>query len=255
MKKAAKSGAIEGFTLNPKRMEEKQCDVCARTKATRQPIASAWSTPHCANFGDHIHMDLWGPAKVQTINHQRYTSTMIDDTTSWLEEPLMRSKDEAFGTYVVYEARLQTQYGIKVKEVRSDCGGEFTSQDFLDHLTQQGTIQRLTVHDTPQHNGLAERTHGTIFNMVRSMLISSGLPHNLWGEAHQHAVWLFNRTPHARVDFRTPYEMCFKSPPDLSAVRPFGSICYVKRDAGKLSTRAEECHWLGFDSTLNGVRV
>ncbi|KIP03168.1 hypothetical protein PHLGIDRAFT_78019 [Phlebiopsis gigantea 11061_1 CR5-6] len=256
LKRMLKDSDGYGLSVDPARMEETECDVCPRAKATRQPIASHRSSPRAADFGDRIHMDVWGPAPVQTINHARYALTMIDDATRWLESPLMRTKDEALAKYVRFEARLRTQYGITVKAVQSDRGGEFTGQDFTDHLTSQGTEQRLTVHDTPQHNGVAERSHLTTLNRVRALLISSGLPRMLWGEAHRHAVWIYNRAPHSSLDFKSPFELRFKSPPDLSDLHPFGSICYVRlEDAGKLGPRAVECRWLGYDPTSNGHRV
>lgn len=109
---------------------------------------------------------------------------MLDDATRWLEEPLLRTKDEAFAKYVSYEARLFTHNNVAIKSVHSDRGGEFTGHEFLAHLSRTGTIQKLTVHDTPEHNGAAERVHQTIFNIVRCLLISSGLPRFLWGKAH-----------------------------------------------------------------------
>lgn len=203
-----------------------------------------------------MHMDVWGPAPIRTVQHARYALVILDDATRWLEEPLLRTKDEAFAKYVGYEARLYTQHGVRIKAVHSDRGGEFIGRDFVDHLTRQGTVQKLTVHDTPEHNGAAERTHQTIFNVVRALLLSAGLPSTLWGEALQHAVWLYNRTPRAALGLRTPYEARFGAQPDLSDLKPFGAVCFVKlKDAGKLSAKAVECRFLGFDSTSNGLRV
>ena len=256
LKKMIKDGAIQGLTLDPNRLDEQECTVCMRAKAVRKPIASQRSSERAENFGDLLHMDVWGPAPVQTVNHCRYSLVILDDATRWLEAPLLHSKDEAFAKYVGYEARVYNQHGTTIKVVHSDRGGEFTGQDFRDHLARQGTVQRLTVHDTPEHNGAAERTHGTLLNIIRSLLISSGLPRTMWGEAMQHAVWLYNRTPHAGIAFRTPYELRFGKPADLTGLHPFGSVCFVKdQDASKLGSRAVECRWLGFDPTSNGYRV
>lgn len=255
IKKMVRNGSIAGFDVDLN-SGEPECDVCLRAKAVRAPVASKRSNPRASEFGAVMHMDVWGPAPVQTIHHSLYTCTFLDDATLWLEEPLLRTKDELFPKYVGYEARLFTQHGVKIKVVHSDRGGEFLGNDFTAHLERQGTIRKLTVHNTPEHNGDAERSHLTMSNMRRCMLISSGLPRWLWGEAHQHAVWLWNRTPHAAIGFKTPYEVRFGKRPDLSGLKPFGSICYVKRDDGdKLGARAEEARWLGFDSTSNGIQV
>ena len=123
-----------------------------------------------------FHLDIWGPLQTQTINHYNYMLMMVDDYSLWLEELLLKTKDESFSKYIAYEAHLQTQHGIKVKVLHSDRGGEFLSNDFTTHLERQGTLRQLTVHDTPEHNGVAERTHRTVFNVVRACMLAAGLP-------------------------------------------------------------------------------
>ncbi|THH16856.1 hypothetical protein EUX98_g9235, partial [Antrodiella citrinella] len=255
IRKLVASGTLLGLNVDLK-SGEPECDVCLRAKASRKPILSRRLNPRASNFGDVIHMDVWGPAPVQTIHHSLYTCTMLDDATLWLEEPLLRTKGESFAKYVGYEARLFTQFGVRIKCAHSDRGGEFLGNDFTAHLECQGTTRKLTVHDTPEHNGDAERSHLTLGNMRRCMLIASGLPKWLWGEAHKHAVWLWNRTPHAAIGFSTPYEAQFGKKPDLSGLKPFGAVCYVRKEkSDKLGARADEGRWLGFDDTLNGIRV
>ena len=86
-------------------------------------------------------MDVWGPASVRTVDHCVYTLTVIDEATDWLEEPLMKSKDESFAQYVILQTGLQTQYGTTVKILHSDQGGEFLSNKFMAYLEHLGTKQ------------------------------------------------------------------------------------------------------------------
>ncbi len=67
-------------------------------------------------------------------------------------------------------------------------------KEFDTYLATHGIQRRLTVHDTPVHNGVAERLNRTLLEKVRAMLYAADLPGNLWGEALKHAVWLKNRT-------------------------------------------------------------
>jgi hypothetical protein len=114
-----------------------------------------------------------------------------------------------------------------------------------------------TVHDTPQHNGIAERLNRTLLEKVRAMLHESGLPKALWGEAMRHAVWLKNRTPTKALDGGTPLEAATGKKPDLSRVRPWGSRIWVRVEAGsKLGGRVQEGRWVGVDEgSENGCRV
>ena len=95
------------------------------------------------------------------------------------------------------------------------CGSEYLGKEFTLHLKSRGTEQKLTVHDTPQHNGVAERCNQTIVEWIHALLHSSGLLKNLWGEAARHVVWLMNCTLTKAVDGMMPYEAAFGKKPDL----------------------------------------
>jgi hypothetical protein len=85
-------------------------------------------------------------------------------------------------------------------------------------MKSKGMAQKLTVHDTPQHNGVAECHNRTIVEQICALLHSSGLPKTLWGEAAHHVVWLLNRISTKAVDGKTPYEAIFGKKPDLRHV-------------------------------------
>ena len=87
---------------------------------------------------------------------------------------------------------LLRQKGVHIKKLQTDRGGEYLSKEFSTHLAEAGTIRNLTVHDTPEHNGVAERLNRTLLERVQVMLLFSGLPKSLWGEAISHAIYLKN---------------------------------------------------------------
>jgi hypothetical protein len=66
---------------------------------------------------------------------------------------------------------------------------------FIPYLKSKGTAQKLTIHDTPQNNGIAKHGNHTIVERIRALLHSSGLPKMLWGEVARHVVWLMNHMP------------------------------------------------------------
>ncbi|KAF5347853.1 hypothetical protein D9758_013838 [Tetrapyrgos nigripes] len=245
------NNAVKGLRLDPNRMEQIECIVCMRTKGARLAIPKLRLTPRAENFGDTMHMDVWGPASVRTINHQEYSLTLIDDATYWLETPLLRSKDESFTKYVIFQTTLKTQFNIIIKILQSDQGGEFLGGEFTKYLEGKGTERKLTVHDIPEQNSVAERSHCTLLNTVRAMLISSGLPKWLWGMAMLYATYIWNCTPHKAIDMKTPFEKRFGTIPDISDLHPFGSIVYVKRTPkpNKLG------HWLGPEKESQGYYI
>lgn len=109
------------------------------------------------------------------------------------------------------------------------------------------------MHDTPQHNGVAERRNRTIVEHIRALLHASGLPKTLWGEAAHHVVWLLNRTTTKAVDGKTPYEAAFGKKPDLRHVWEWGEKIWVRVEGGnKLGGWVREGRWLGVDEQSKG---
>jgi hypothetical protein len=127
---------------------------------------------------------------------------------------------------------------------------------FSEHLRKAGTVRRLTVHDTPEYNGVAERFNRTAIEKVRALLHDSGLPLFLWGEALHHVVYLKNRTWTKSSPGGTPYEILTGKKPDLSDLHPWGTRVFVHDTSGsKLEGRAKEGRWVGFDEESRGHRI
>ena len=129
---------------------------------------------------------------METLGKRRYYVSFIDDYSQHTSVYFLQTKDETFKSYLSYEAWLLTQYNVCIKCLNSDRGGEYLSKDFSDHLKRNGTTRRLTIHDTPEHNGVAKRGNHTNLQIVRAMLHDSGLPKFLWAEAISHAIYLRN---------------------------------------------------------------
>ena len=232
------------------------CESCVYAKATRKIVLKAREGNRADVFAGEVHSDLWGPAPVETKGKKRYYITFTDDKTRLTNIYLLAKKSDAFESYKDYEAWCRTQLDVPVKQLHSDRGGEYLGKEFVLHLNHQGTKQKLTVHDTPQHNGVAERRNRTILERVRALLHSTGLPRTLWGEAARHVVWLMNRTSTKAVKGMTPYEATFGTRPDLSEVREWGERVWVRVEGGnKLGKRVREGRWMGMDEKSKGVRV
>ncbi|KAJ3804036.1 hypothetical protein F5876DRAFT_53855, partial [Lentinula aff. lateritia] len=101
-----KTNQVHEIKLDSKQMEEPECQTCMLTKAVRFPISTIQASLRLEKFGDVFHMDVWGPASVQMLNHYIYALTVINEATSWLEELLMKGKDESFTQYVILQTGL-----------------------------------------------------------------------------------------------------------------------------------------------------
>ena len=107
-----------------------------------------------------------------------------------------------------FKALVENQTRRKIRVLRSDNGGEYTSKNFEGFFAQEGIRRQLTVPYTPEQNGVAERKNKSIVGATRAMLHDQSLPFFLWDEACSTAVYLQNRSPHHAVGNMTPEE-CF----------------------------------------------
>ena len=217
-RKLVTSGAVKGVELDPD-IPDADCEACIFARAAALPVPKVRIGPPAQNFGDEVHTDVWGPAQVATCQGRRYFITFTDDATRYTVTYLMQTKDKALEAYKSFESWANTQQhcqGIKV--LRSDRGGEYLSEAFNQHLAKAGTARKLTVHDTPQLNGIAERLNHTLQERIRAIMHMAGMPKSLWGEALRHATWLKNRMATRSLDGKMPFEALYGQPPDLSTL-------------------------------------
>ena len=255
-RKLVTDGLVTGIALDSSSREE-HCEACIYARATRQPVPKLRVSTQAKAFGDEIHTDVSGPAEVATRAGRRYFVTYTDDATRYTTTYLLAAKSDVFSTYQRFEAWARTQnHCSAIKVLRSDRGGEYLSNEFDKHLAAAGTARRLTVHDTPELNGIAERLNRTLGEKVRALLHMAALPPNMWGEALRHSTWLKNRTSTRALGGMTPWQALYGTPPDLSRLKRFGEKVWVHNPTGsKLDPRAREGRWIGLDVESHGHRV
>ncbi len=132
------AGAITGLQLIDD-FPPFTCDSCEYAKLTRKPIPKECEASQAQAFGDEIHMDVWGPSPTLSLGGRHYYVTFTDDYSRFTRLDIFRTKDEAFTAYKSFSSWAKTQHGATVKHLRSDRGGEFTSNKFTSYLKQQGT--------------------------------------------------------------------------------------------------------------------
>ena len=92
----------------------------------------------------------------------------------WLQ--LLTSKDEAAVAIKKFKTRAEAESGKKLRVLRTDRGGEFTSVEFATYCVDQGVGQHHTAPYSPQQNGVVERRNQTVVGMARSMMKAKGMP-------------------------------------------------------------------------------
>ena len=99
---------------------------------------------------------------------------------------------------------MENQIGKKIQVLRTDNGGEYTSNEFLEYCSLEGIKKEHTMPHTPQQNGVVERKNRTMVGATKAMLFDRGLPLFLWAEAYRTAIYIQNRCPHTTLGRQTP---------------------------------------------------
>ncbi|GJU19380.1 putative ribonuclease H-like domain-containing protein [Tanacetum coccineum] len=165
-----------------------------------------------------LHMDLFGPTSVKSINHASYCLVITDDCTRFSWVFFLASKDETSGILQNFIRQIENQLSHRVKIIRSDNGTEFKNRDMLEFCGNKGIKQEYSNARTPQQNGVAERMNRTLIEAARTMLADSLLPTTFWAEAVSTACYIFNRVRVTKPQNKTPYELLFGHKPIMRRV-------------------------------------
>ncbi|KAM2724743.1 hypothetical protein EV1_027531 [Malus domestica] len=226
------------------------CECCLKGKMTKSPFTG--NGERATEILGLIHTDVCGPMSTTSRGGFSYYITFTDDHSRFGYVYLMKYKSESFEKFKEFKNEVEKQTGKQIKILRSDRGGEYLSNEFLDYLKECGIISQWTPPGTPQLNGVSERRNRTLMNMVRSMMSSTDLPVTFWGYALYTAAYLLNRVPSKSVP-QTPYEIWHGRKPSLKHVKIWGCEAYVKKlEATKLEARSVRCYFVGYPKETMG---
>ena len=174
------------------------CEACVQGKSTRLPIGSRSPTSaplHAApRPGYLLHTDCLGPLRVQSRSGKKYALLFIDDRSRRLFLFLLSSTDQVLPSFKHLTAYLEAEFGRDrvIAQLKSDCDPScYDTTAFQRFLKQKGIYPIFSAPYTQALNGISERTVRTVLEMTRTMLIFSGAPPSLWGEAMMYAVYMY----------------------------------------------------------------
>lgn len=171
---------------------------------------------------------------------------------------LLKEKGEAFEKFKRFKTMVEQETGTTIKTLRTDRGGEFTSQEFQLFCETSGIQRHLTAPYSPQQNRVVERRNMTLLGMTRSILKHMEIPNYLWGEAVRHATYLINRVATRVLIEQTPYEVFRNKKPSVAHLRVFGCIGYAKVTTphlNKLEDRSRTLVHLGIEPGTKAYRL
>jgi transposase InsO family protein len=182
------------------------CRGCALGKNAKKSFPDSES--RSKGILDLVHSDLCGPMTVVSLGGYHYYITFIDDYSrkTWIYFLKSKESEEVLSKFKEFKAQVENLSGKRIKILRSDNGGEYTSTEFNDFCKEAGIKRELTVPYNPQQNGVAERKNRTIVEAAKAMIHDQSLQMFLWAEASRTVVYVQNRCPHKILKNMTPEE-------------------------------------------------
>jgi hypothetical protein len=198
-----------------------------------------------------VHTDLCGLAGKKHMQGESYFMLLIDDYTRMTWAAFLENKSEAFENFKAFKSLVENETYLKIKCLRSDNGGEFTSNEFEEFWETHGIKRQYAAARTPQQNGVFERKKIHVQEIAMTMLNEEKLSIFFWREVVYTTVYFLNIGKIRFNSDKTPYELWKGRSTSVKHFRIFRTKCYIKRDdedLGKFDSRADEGIFLGYSS-------
>nr|GEW29722.1 hypothetical protein [Tanacetum cinerariifolium] len=138
----ARQGLVRGLS-KLKFEKDHLCSACAMGKSKKKS-----HKPKSEDTNQEklylLHMDLYGPMRVESINGKKYILVIVDDYSRFTWVKCLRSKDEALDFIIKF---------LKMIQVR----------------LQVGISHEISVARSPQQNGVVERCNCTLIEAARTI--------------------------------------------------------------------------------------
>ena len=128
--------------------------------------------------------DVIGPMQTKGTKGHMFGLTFTEMATRYrFFYPLVK-KSDTLKAFMSLHAEI-ISLGYKIKQLKSDNGGEYISGEFKEFCVLKEISQRFTTPHTPQSNSVSERFNRILGEHTRSMLHSANLPNHLWPSVMQ----------------------------------------------------------------------
>nr|GEW34954.1 hypothetical protein [Tanacetum cinerariifolium] len=168
-----------------------------------------------------LHMDLFGPTSVKSLNKKSYCLVITDDYSRFTWVFFLATKDETSPILKTFITGLENQFSLK-------------------------------------QNGITERKNRTLIEAARTMLADSLLAVLFWAEAVNTACYVQNKVLVTKPHNKTSYELLHGRTASIGFMRPFGyhvTILNTLDPLGKFEGNVDEGFLVGYSVSSKAFRV
>jgi len=123
---------VEGLESSNKQIDT-HCESCTKGKMTRMSFPKKSS-------------HRYGPMAMNSLGGSRCVLSFNNDRSRYSFACFIRSKNEVFGKFREFVNLVENQTGYKVKAVRTDNGGEYSSKVMAEYCKEKGICHESTTH-------------------------------------------------------------------------------------------------------------
>jgi transposase InsO family protein len=143
------------YIPKPSFSDHQFCEHCQYGKQVAAPHPI--SGPRESSPLDLVHSDICGPIPHQSLGGASYFVTFIDDASRKVWAYPTRTNNCVFTIFREWLVMVKNQTDRKLKSLRSDNGGEYKSDEFVQFCREWGIRREFTAPHSPEQNGVAER--------------------------------------------------------------------------------------------------
>ena len=202
MNQLMKKEMVDSLNYDVDTQSQKECEACVLGKMQKKPFPKQ-SQHRATRPYEIVHSDVCGPMQVKSKGGSKYMLTFTDDFSRYTTAYFIKSKSEVLSKFMEYVNSVEKHSGHQimklnifaeedVKVLRSDNGGEYTSDKFTKFCADKGILHEFTVPYCPRQNCVGEQLNRIIMEGARSMLYQAKLPLDFWAKACSTAVYLHN---------------------------------------------------------------
>nr|GEW99328.1 putative ribonuclease H-like domain-containing protein [Tanacetum cinerariifolium] len=146
-------------------------NTCVAYKKGKQYRASCKTNPVSSVNQPlfRLHMDLFGPTFVKSLNKKNYFLVITDDYSRFTWVFFLATNDETSPTLKNFITGPENQLSLKVKVIRSDNRTEFKNSNLYQFCRIKGIQREFSVPRTPQQNGIGPTWRFDIDSLTKTM--------------------------------------------------------------------------------------
>nr|GEX51249.1 hypothetical protein [Tanacetum cinerariifolium] len=256
MNKLVKGNLVRGL---PSKVFEND-NTCVACKKGKQHRASCMTKPVSSVNQPlyRLHMDLFGPTFVKSLNKKSYCLVITDDYSWFTWVFFLATKDETSPILKSFITGLENQLSLKVKVIRSNNGTEFKNNDLNKFCGMKRIEREFSVPRTLSKMALLKGKTKPSLRLLELCWQIHFYPFHFWAEAVNTACYVQNRVLVTKPQNKTLYELLHGRTPSIGFIRPFGcpvTIFNTLDSLGKFDWKVDEGFLVGYSISSRSFRV